>query len=302
MNRLELELGDRDAANALVRTAAVYDPALPVVKAGTIVVAGGEPVMAVVRLAADARNRMRRAMLSYPMDSTVRAAGVRNRSRVFGYGARQVMMQRNACRACSGADQAPEAHAAICRSAVDLAALYAEVLPEHAERDRETAEAAVLPDWRIGGTQWTSGVLNHTSALPYHYDRNNLEPVWSAMVVCRRGARGGLLHVPELGANVECRDGDVVFFPGWRFVHGVTPVTMAEPGAYRFTAVFYAVRNMKACLPFDLEVERGRAERTQREADLRPADERVAPPSPSAVGKRRGGIPQGWRRGEHEWL
>ena len=292
---VDVTLGDRDKANALVRTPAEEHPDQPVIESPALLRADGDPVALVLRLPMGDRATIRQAMRSYPMDTTVRSAGVRNRSRVFGYGARQVMMQRNACRACSGADDAPVAHAAICGMAPRLAALYAAQLPDLAARELDTA-GAVLPEWRIAETQWTSGVLNRNSALPYHYDGNNLEPVWSAMVVARRAVRGGLLHIPELGVHLACRDGEVVFFPGWRFVHGVTPQHVLAKDGYRFSAVFYAVRNMKECLPYDEELARGRADRTEREGDLRPASERIPDRPASEAGKRRGPLPQDWRR------
>ena len=295
MNLVEVEPGDRAKANDLVRLPAEEHLDLPVLEAPTLVQVAGDPVALVLRLPMSDRARIRQAMRSYPMDTTVRSAGVRNRSRVFGFGARQVMMQRNACRACSGADQAPIPHATISQTATHLARLYADALPDLAARDAAAAEA-VLPDWRMEGTQWTSGVLNRNSALPYHYDRNNLEPVWSAMVVSRRAVRGGLLHVPELGVNFACKDGEVLFFPGWRYVHGVTPQTIVAPDGYRFTAVYYCVRGMKDCLPYEAELARGRADRTEREGDLRPATERIPDRPETEAGKRRGPLPQNWRR------
>lgn len=254
----------------------------------------GEPLMAVLRAPADTLASLRWAMTVYPRDSVVRGHGSRSGARTFGYGARQVVMQRNCCREVNGAQEHPTAHAAILAGADTLAGMLGEVLPDIAQRDHALAKAEVLPEWRIRNSQWTSGVVNWTAPLPYHYDRNNLEPIWSAMVVARRGIRGGHLHVPELDVVLECRDGDVVLFPGWRFVHAVTPMVKVTKDAYRFSAVYYAVSRMRACLPWEEEVAHGRAERTEREGDLRPAEERI-PPRPDNE-SRRGPIPMEWRR------
>jgi len=228
----------------------------------------GEAVMVVARFPADRLGAYRQALLGYPKDTTVRAGGIRNVSRTFGFTSRQALMQRNACRSCSGAMQAPNEHAEIVGAAPLLAELLASYLPERAAADRALVEAAVLPDWRMGaGSWWTSGVVNWTSVLPYHYDRNNF-PAWSAMTVVRREVRGGYLHVPEYGLTVECRDGDVVFFNGNDLMHGVTPMQRVRPSAYRVSAVYYPVKRMAMCLPPAEELEHGRRARSAREDDL----------------------------------
>lgn len=254
--RLTVASGDREAAHALVGKGA-DTLAEPNVRAPAIVETdAGEPIMAVLRHEGDLAE-LRRAMLAYPVNSVVRAAGIRNRSNVFGFSSRKVVMQRNSCRTCSGSNDAPEAHAALCSAGADLFDTFRAALPDVADAHMGITEAEVLPEWRIAGSPWTSGVLNFTSPLPYHYDRNNLEPVWSAMIVARRGVRGGHLHVPEHDLVVECRDGDVVYFPGWHFVHGVTPMAFSRD-AYRMSAVFYAVRAMRDCLPWACRTERVR--------------------------------------------
>lgn len=266
----------REKAAALVGAGVPEPTTEPNVVAPAVVVdVAGEPLLLAARLDDDALRRFRQGALDYPMRSTARAVGIRNRSRVFGFGARAVVMKRNGCHLCAGALDAPAAHERLVSAAESLRDIFRKILPEEAARDENRTRLAVLPEWRIGDTQWTSGVLNRTSPLPYHYDRNNLEPVWSAMIVARRGVRGGYLHVPELGLVVECRDGDVVFFPGWKYVHGVTPLRRTARDGYRLTAVYYAVAGMAECLPPEEEMARARADRTRREGDLRPAAERL---------------------------
>lgn len=272
---------DRAKAHGLVGTGVPEMLTEPNVVAPALVTdRNGEPLLLALRYSATDLASVRQGFLRYPMDTTVRAVGIRNRSRVFGYGARRVVMQRNGCRACSGADEAPEAHAQIVGAVHALQTLLREALPTVADRD-ETASQVVLPDWRMGGTQWTSGVLNKSSPLPYHYDRNNLEPIWSAMICVRRGVRGGFLHVPELGLVVECRDGDVIYFPGWHFVHGVTPLHLRTRDAYRYTAVYYCVREMRDCLPSADEIVWARQDRTARESDTRSHAERLGKRRPT---------------------
>jgi hypothetical protein len=267
----------REHANSLVRhgaTGAEEDTGA-IIKAPCLVRAGGELVAVVLRLPPGPLAWARKSLLAWPFDtSTVRAAGIRTNSRTFGYLARKSLLQRDGCRACEGSRKAPDAHRGIVSQASVLSAMFAEAAPTEAARDQAAAEA-VNAQWRMAGSQWTSGIANSTSVLPYHYDRNNLEPVWSAMIVVRRGVRGGYLHVPELGASFHCRDGDVVYFPGWRFVHGVTPVKMIEPDGYRITAVYYCVSQMRECGEPAEEMARAQLFRTTREADLREPEDRI---------------------------
>lgn len=227
----------------------------------------GAPVLVTVRFPGDL-SAYRWALLSYPMDTTVRAGGIRNISRVFGYTARQPLMQRNSCRACNGASLAPEVHGAICGAADPLADHLETLVPERVAADRALVHAAVHGDWLLGESAWwTSGVVNRTSPLPYHYDKNNF-PAWSAMVVIRRAVRGGHLHVPEYDLVVDCRDGDVVYFNGSDLMHGVTPMRRIERSGYRLSAVYYPVAKMAKCASFSEELARGRVARSAKEDDM----------------------------------
>lgn len=216
--------------------------------------------------------QLRQALMAFPLHHVVRGAGIRNRAQVFGYLARSAMMQRYACRASVAASAAPKAHAFLCDLAAELASMLRQVLPERWEANH-VAALAVLPDWRLPGGLWTSGVVNRSSTLPYHRDRNNLTDAWSAMPVIRRGVRGGHLHLPELMVDGEpvvlpCRDGDVVFFNGQRYMHGVTPMKYAMKDGYRYSAVYYPVAKMRSCLAAEVELARAQRERTASEDTL----------------------------------
>lgn len=226
----------------------------------------GAPAFALLPYAGDLAE-LRKAIMNYPCDSTTRrAAGIRNQSRVFGFISRSPVLRRAACSACNGAIEYPEAHAGIVNAATTLAQMLTEAFPEVAAAQRETLEA-VQPEWRLPGGMWTSGVLNKTSNLAYHYDRNNFD-AWSAMPVVRRHTRGGHLHIPRLNVVLKLNDGDVLFFNGQEWVHGVTPIEMLKPDAYRYSCVYYPVKKMKQCLPWEEEIAHAQAWRTKNEADL----------------------------------
>ena len=261
-----VERGDRAEAEAVLREAAPDLPADQGWDGPTVYVDQmGNPIAAVGRYRGD-MGALRQAFRAYPMSTTKRTAGIRNVSAVFGYVSRRVHMKREGCRACGGAGEAPGAHQAIMDAGQWLTAELGDLCPDVYAADQRTAEP-IHPEWRIPGTHWTSGVLNDTSPLPYHYDRNNL-PTWSAMIVARRDVEGGHLHIPELNLTIPCRDRDVVYFPGWNYVHGVTPMRRTRPDGYRYTAVFYTVAGMQTCLPPAEETARARQHRSHREDTL----------------------------------
>ena len=222
----------------------------------------GETVLVLERYPAEPLPAFRRAALGIPMTTTYRASGQRNVASTIGYSPRAgFMQQRASCRVCASSYEAPEAHSLLCDSAEVLWAMLQEHLPEAAAQTAQAA-AGVLPDWRLGDSGWTSGIVNDTSALFYHRDRNNFRGAWSSMVVVRRDTRGGHLHLPEYDITVPCRDGSVLMFAGPEIVHGVTPIKR-RPGGYRRSVVYYSVAKMAHCLPIEQEIKRAQATRTE---------------------------------------
>lgn len=174
---------------------------------------------------------------------------------------------------------APEPHAIIASEASRFHAWLKGIVPQVVEQGWNTE---VDDDWRLTEeSYWTSGVVNVTSVLPYHRDRNNF-PVWSVMPVVRRSVKGGYLHIPEYDAVLACRDGWVVAFPGEAIVHGVTPMKAQKKGAYRISSVYYCLKGMKNCAADALEQGEARQRRTQREARMGVPEENAL----EAVSKR----------------
>ena len=253
------------ATEMIGETVADLDPTLDdealVIDADT-----GEAVLlyAPLPLSHRAAMRYRTAIRNVPMSTTLRSTGMRNSSRTFGMAKRNVVLKRESCRAASIDRDAPAVHREILAVSTYLASQLNEHLPEIVARDRQTVEE-VLPEWRMTpGSNWTSGVVNLSSALPYHRDRANF-PTWSAMPVLRRGVIGGHLHVPEYGLTVSCRDAMVVYFNGAALVHGVTPIRSRQPDGYRFSIVHYSIRGMKDCHTEAIEQAEAARRRTARE-------------------------------------
>lgn len=233
--------------------------------------ATGEAILLYMPFPGDTKS-LRRAILDTGMSTTLRAGGMRNNSRTFGMAPRSVVLKRESCRPASLSWDNPEAQMTLNATASILGQTLREVLPEIHEHDSEVLQQ-VLPEWRMTeDALWTSGVINQSSQLPYHRDRANFE-TWSAMPVLRRGMTGGHLSMPEFGITVNCRDGWVLIFNGHRHVHGVTPMTATQKDGYRYSIVFYALRGMKDCHTYAVEVGEARRKRTEREQGMTSTNE-----------------------------
>lgn len=245
----------------------------------------GEPFLVYMKLPEDLVPKLRQAVRNVKYSSsgvTRQSTGTENHSRTFGMSPRKPFQTREACRPTSLSYDQPEEHDVLVETADILSDIMREIAPDvYAHDVEETKE--VSGEWRISERSlWTSGVINKTSTLPYHYDGNNFD-MWSAMPVIRRGTRGGYLSIPEYNITVECRDGWVLFFPGFRLLHGVTPIAHVAKDAYRFTVVYYCLRGMKDCFTYAVEQAEARKRRTQREIGLASA---VSGETEFKVGKR----------------
>lgn len=225
----------------------------------------GEPFLAYYPLDPKILVPVRQAITTLEWTSTMRAkTGERNISRTFGMAPRKPMINRESCRPTGMAMNQPREHDALVGLAGQLQAQLQAFAPQAFARDAKVMEQ-VDQEWRLDEESlWTSGIVNKASALPYHRDRNNFA-TWSAMPVIRRSMTGGHLHLPEYDATVECRDGWCVFFPGFEHLHGVTPMQTTAPDGYRYSIVYYALKGMKDCFTYAMEVGEARRKRTERE-------------------------------------
>jgi hypothetical protein len=229
-----------------------------------------EPFLVYMPLPEAVIPELRKAVRSIKYSSsgvTRQSTGVENHSRTFGMAPRKPFQTREACRPTALSYDQPEEHDVLTRTADVLADIIKELIPDVYNAD-VTETAAVADEWRLSERSlWTSGVINKTSTLPYHFDGNNFD-MWSAMPVIRRGTRGGYLSMPEYDLVIECRDGWCLFFPGYRYLHGVTPIAHVQKDSYRYTVVYYCLRGMKDCFSFAVEQKEARKRRTERETGL----------------------------------
>lgn len=209
----------------------------------------------------------------------VRLSGFKNAHRTFGHSAPVPLRRRYGCSVCQFNQEYPRLTARM----EQFAELAYDVLREHAPDIADAHEEAIAEidrSWLFGRSVWTSGIVNRTSALPYHRDAGNVAGSWSAMLGLRRGVTGGLLHLAEYDAYLTIPDRSITLFDGQGVLHAVTPFRQEHTGAYRYTAVVYAKNAMKKCLAGDAEVTRAqrlRSDAEEREAarlaEARTADE-----------------------------
>lgn len=237
--------------------AAVYDAA------------SGKLVVAQWHLPSGLLAGLRKRIPGIPWDGTTpgsnefRLSGIKNAHRTFGYAAPVPLRRRYGCMRCRLDIIMPELSRDLVTVARRLEAGFARVAPEEHERHAKLV-GAVDPAWRIGGGIWTSGIVNATSALPYHRDAGNLKGCWSVMIVLRSGVGGGRLHVPDYDVEMSVDDSSVLLINGGETMHGVTPLE-PEAGGYRYSIVFYTKAQMTTCLAPEFEAKRAQIRRTESE-------------------------------------
>ena len=227
-----------------------------------------EPVLAYMPLPKELVAPLRNAVLKVSMQGVPRGQmGFVSQSRTFGMAPRLPLRRRESCRATSLAVESPKEHKVIADLAGHLAKYMEEMFADIYKHDKEVM-AQVEEEWKIGERDlWTSGVINQSAALPFHRDNFNFD-VWSAMPVIRNKMDGGCLTLVEYDATVACRDGWVLFFAGYKHVHGVTPMVPKADNGYRYSIVYYALKGMKDCFTAAVETAKAREKRIEREENL----------------------------------
>jgi hypothetical protein len=193
---------------------------------------------------------------SFPKSS--RTNGMYSMSNIFGYLPR-VAIRNDFCRRSFWASKS-EAEQALFDASVLAASVYRKHLPRRYEEHMKDVSESVLAQYRMKDTPFTSGIVNKNSPLHYHKDSGNFKGRWSCMLTLRKRCEGGLLVLPELRIALACEDGDVSMFSGQSLLHGVTPIRRFR-GGYRYSAVFYSLKQMWQCLPPAEEMERARSRR-----------------------------------------
>lgn len=204
------------------------------------------------------------ALRSVRFARSARTDGMVTNARTFGYQPKKTVRGEDACRAAKLATEAPAAHATIAALAEVVEDAYEELNPAtYADHERIVAE--VLPDWRLSGGVFTSGIINSNSQLPYHYDAGNFAECWSNMLVFKHACVGGDLVCPEIDLCFRLRDHSLLMFDGQAILHGVSPFRLSRPDGYRYSVVFYSLQQMWRCEAAADTVKISARRRTERE-------------------------------------
>lgn len=190
--------------------------------------------------------------------TSTRASGMVNTSKIFGFQPRNPMHRQDFCTSGVVSKENPELVRLLVRLAEFIDADYKEKNPEQYKKHREKIEDKVLPEWRLGNSIFTSGIINNDNTLTYHLDRGNFPGVWSAMIVLKNNIAGGELCLPEINTALELPDRSLVYFDGQGLIHGVTPFYRLQENSHRYSIVFYSLEGMCKCLPMKEELRRAK--------------------------------------------
>lgn len=193
-----------------------------------------------------------------------RTAGLLSTSSTFGYMPRRALL-RDYCHASAMAKKFPKQHYIICEFAKEMIKLYEDYFPDTLEKHYTTLTDNIRPEWALPGTPFTSGIVNKNNPLKYHHDSGNFAGMLSNMLCLKNKVSGGRLACPEYDIKFEVENGYVVIFNGQEILHGVTPIKPQGIDSYRYTVVYYTMKQMWKCDSVNEEVMRIRQVKKERE-------------------------------------
>jgi len=200
--------------------------------------------------------------IKYP--ETERSNGLITRSRIFGFRPR-ITMRSDFCSSASLATDFPQEHQLICNLAQKIEELYGVTAPEQFKYHKGVTDEKIKKGFKVAGSVFTSGIINKNNPLNYHFDAGNFKSVFSCMPVFKSGIKGGYLALPEYGLGIELKNNSILMFDGQSIMHGVTPISFLNEVAYRFSIVYYSLKNIWQCLEIDDEIARIRNKKMERE-------------------------------------
>lgn len=195
--------------------------------------------------------------------ATERTGGLPTKSRIFG-SAPRVTIRKDYCSRCEFTYDESEADSV-------LKGWGEKIQPYYKDTNRDVFNLhcklveKILPEWKIGDSIWTQGIVNWNNQLRFHKDQGNFPDTWSAMLVFRRDIEGGWLYMPRYNIALMCGNGTLTLFNGQDVLHGVTPIRKLNPSAYRYSIVYYSLKQMVKCMSTKEELSRIRKVKTERE-------------------------------------
>jgi len=208
-------------------------------------------------------DELREAIINLKYNKGRRAGGLKSYDKIFGYMSR-IGFQNDYCSTAGFARESPKNHKTVCDYGDKLGDLYKEYVPEMYDYHSKIVAEKVKPDWILGNSPFTSGIINKNNQLNYHYDSGNFKDVFSNMIAFKNKIEGGRLSLPEYNIGFEIADSSVTLFDGQRILHGVTPIKYLAPESYRFSIVYYSLQQMWKCTSPKEELDRIKKVKTER--------------------------------------
>jgi hypothetical protein len=118
-------------------------------------------------------------------------------------------------------------------------------------------EANINPDYQMAFSIFTTAIINKNSQQTFHYDNSNLKNALSAMLTLKNDVSGGYLVFPEYDFALKTSTGSLTFFYGKEILHGVSPIKYHSKNAYRYTIVFYTMKELAKCKSVKNEFKKG---------------------------------------------
>ena len=264
VQRREIQLEDYKMRSAVE---ADYDQ---FIDSSAFIYESGKLIVAYIELDNDC-SKVVEALKTVEYRKDFRTDGLATNSKVFGFMPRNTI-RRDFCTVSAMASESPDAHALVCAYGEDVCDQFYEAVNPvlYAEHKRQT-ETNVVGDFRIKQSVFTSGIINYNNPLKYHFDTGNFKDVWSNMLVFKHRVAGGFLSTPQFGLGFKLRHNSLFMFDGQSILHGVTPINRQSPDAFRYSVVYYSLRQMWNCEPLGAEVARIKKLKTEREKKRRDA-------------------------------
>ena len=117
-----------------------------------------------------------------------------------------------------------------------------QITPELYEQQKKIIAENIAKEWRFSDL-FTSSISNFNIAADFHRDNGNLKGCSNVIIAKRKNSVGGCTTIPDYDATVASDDNSMLYYPAWRNVHGVTPITPTHSNGYRNTLVFYPLAN-----------------------------------------------------------
>lgn len=259
------QIDTKSLTSANMKRGALERDCQTIIDEDVLITTGGEPVIAYLNLSGRVdTDALRWACQTAKYTTSKRTTGALSTSRVFGYMPRRTLLA-DYCHESDLKEIGAKQSAILKDFSKNLESFYGEFFPEVLARHYKTVEENILPEWRLAGSPFTSGIVNKNNPLKYHRDAGNFKGLFSNMVAFKKDVQGGRLCLPEFGIKFEIADNSLLIFDGQKYVHGVTPIIKKSECAYRYTVVWYSLEQMWNCLPLGEEVARIRVKKAERE-------------------------------------